>query len=100
MMFDTGHAVAMRSPEGVEVLMHVGLDTVNLKGKHFKILAAKDSAVKKGDVLIEFDREGIKADGYDVITPVVVTNHEEFKSLEFHSGMTVAEGDEIITVKV
>lgn len=68
------HAVAMTTDSGVEVLMHIGMDTVNLKGKHFKTFVSEGDRVKLGDPLIEFDAAAIKKEGYDLTTPVVVTN--------------------------
>ena len=69
MMFETGHAVSLVADCGAEVLIHVGLETVTLKGKHFTIHAANGDKVKKGDLLIEFDLEAIKAEGFNTITP-------------------------------
>lgn len=74
--FPTGHAVGIRTTEGVELLIHVGFDTVELDGKHFDIKVKKGDTVKRGDLLVEFDLEAIKAAGYDVTTPVVATNHK------------------------
>lgn len=68
------HAVAMTTDSGVEILMHIGMDTVNLKGKHFKTFVSEGDRVKLGDPLIEFDAAAIKKEGYDLTTPVVVTN--------------------------
>jgi PTS system beta-glucosides-specific IIC component len=98
MMFNTGHAVALKLDGDVEVLIHVGLDTVNLKGECFKIYASNDDKVRKGDLLIEFDMDGVLKKGYDLITPVIVTNHDEFKSLEPHIMGHVSEGDELIKI--
>lgn len=96
MMFDTGHAVTLIADFGAEILIHVGLDTVNLKGEHFKILAKAGDTVKKGDLLIEFDREAIAAAGYDVITPVVICNTDNYPTFETHTGANVAAGDVVI----
>ncbi|MDR1136998.1 MAG: PTS glucose transporter subunit IIA [Synergistaceae bacterium] len=100
MMFKTGHAVVLVLANGVELLIHVGLDTVNLEGTFFKIYVRNNDRVRKGDLLIEFDIESIKSEGYDLITPVVVTNHENFKYVETMAGHRVAEGDELISVRV
>lgn len=96
-MFDTGHAVSINSDSGVEVLVHVGLDTINLKGKHYTIHKKSGESVKKGDLLIEFDAEAIKAEGYDIITPVVICNSGDFATFVTSPG-TVAEGAAIITM--
>ena len=96
MMFDTGHAVTLIADFGAEILIHVGLDTVNLKGEHFTILAKNGDKVKKGDVLMEFDREAIAAAGYDVITPVVICNTDKYSTFDTHTGSAVAAGDVVI----
>ena len=98
-MFDTGHAVSIISDEGAEVLIHVGLDTIKLKGEHFTIHAHNQDEVKIGDVLMEFDRAGIVAAGYDVITPIVICNSSNFGSFEVMTGKTVKEGEEIILME-
>lgn len=72
--FPTGHAVGLRGVDGVELLIHVGLDTVKLGGEHFALKVASGQQVKAGDLLLEFDGEAIERAGYDLITPVIVTN--------------------------
>jgi PTS system beta-glucosides-specific IIC component len=96
LMSETRHAVAIESVEGVEVLIHVGLDTVKLKGRHFTAHVHGGDRVRSGDTLLEFDINGILSEGYDIISPVVVTNPEDFESMEITSGVSIAEGDEII----
>ena len=91
--FDTKHAIGMKSKDGVEILIHVGMDTVNLKGQHFTAKAAQGDTVKKGQLLLEFDPEAIKAAGYETTTPVVVTNAAEFGDI------TIALGDKTVTAK-
>ena len=91
--FDTTHAIGMKSKDGVEILIHVGMDTVNLKGQHFTAKAAQGDTVKKGQLLLEFDPEAIKAAGYETTTPVVVTNAAEFGDI------TIALGDKTVTAK-
>lgn len=98
MMFETGHAVSLVSDGGAEILIHVGLDTVELKGKHYTIHAHNGDEVKKGDLLIEFDPEAITAEGYDVITPVVICNSDAYKDIRPHSG-TVAPGDLLLELE-
>ena len=96
MMFETGHAVSLVADCGAEILIHVGLDTVNLKGEHYHVVAKNGDKVKKGDLLLEFDMDAIKADGYDIITPVVICNTGDYDTFETHVGKTVAAGDPII----
>lgn len=96
-MFDTGHAVSLLADSGAEVLLHVGLDTVALKGKHYTIHAKNGQRVSRGDLLIEFDIEGIKADGYDIVTPVVICNSDEYEVTA--STGSVAPGDTLLVLK-
>ena len=72
MFFDTKHAIGLVSDEGVEILIHVGVNTVELNGKHFTPLKQSGDKVKAGDRLLEFDMEAIKAAGYDLTTAVLV----------------------------
>lgn len=81
MLYDTMHALGLTSNDGVEVLIHVGIDTVKLEGRHFKAHAKSGDEVKKGQLLLEFDIDGIKADGYHIDTPVIVTNTDEYKDV-------------------
>lgn len=74
MVFDTGHAIGLKGPAGVELLIHVGINTVDLKGKYFKILTETGRKIKKGDTLLEFDMNGIRESGYDVTTMVILAN--------------------------
>ncbi len=75
------HAVGLRTEDGMEMLMHIGLDTVKLGGKHFKAIAKEGQSVKKGDVLIEFDTEAIKKEGFDTITPVLIINSDDYSAI-------------------
>lgn len=76
--FETKHAIGIHSIEGADILIHVGLDTVKLNGEYFTAKAAQGDKVSKGQLLLTFDAEAIKAAGYDTTTPVVVTNPSEF----------------------
>ena len=96
MMFETGHAVSLTTEGGVEMLIHVGIDTVNLQGKHYTVHCKAGDKVKKGQLLIEFDKDAIAGEGYDTITPVVVCNSDDFAVFETVTGKTVAEGDTVI----
>lgn len=96
LMFDTGHAVSLVADHGAEILIHVGLDTVNLKGEHYTIHAKNGDKVKKGDLLIEFDVAAISAAGYDVITPMVICNTPNYSKIEVHAGKTVVPGDLVL----
>ncbi|KLD58663.1 hypothetical protein WP50_24565, partial [Lactiplantibacillus plantarum] len=74
LVFPTGHAVGLNTTDGAEILMHIGMDTVELEGKGFETLVQKGETVKAGQPLVKFDIEAIKAAGYPVTTPMVVTN--------------------------
>lgn len=98
-IFPTGHAVALHTNEGLDVLIHVGLDTVKLEGKHFRVHAAVGDTVKRGDVLIEFDRDAILSEGYDVTAPILICNSVEFASIKGKVGDNVSELDPLVTAK-
>ena len=98
-IFPTGHAVALNTVDGLDVLIHVGLDTVQLEGKHFSVHAQVGDVVHKGDVLIEFDREAIAAEGYDVTVPILVCNSVEFSSIKGSVGAHVEEMDQLIVAR-
>ena len=99
MVFDTKHAVSLVSAKGTEVLIHVGLDTVMLKGEHYTAHVESGAAVKKGDLLLEFDMEAIKAAGLDTITPMVICNTDEYKSIVANVGKDVNPMDEVLTLE-
>ena len=94
-LFPTKHAIGLHSTAGVDLLVHVGLDTVNLEGKHFTAHVEQGTAIKKGDLLIEFDEAAIRAAGYDTTTPVVVTNAADYGRIEISLGeQKIASGGE------
>ena len=94
-LLDSHHAVGMESTDGVEILIHVGMDTVKLNGRCFTIHVEEGEQVKKGQLLLEFDIPGIKEAGYEVTTPIVVTNSDEFNDVEMK-----AEGQVIVGVEL
>jgi beta-glucoside PTS system EIICBA component len=98
-LFPTRHAIGLLSTDGVEMLIHIGLDTVKLAGKYFTAHVKQDQKVKQGDLLIEFDQEEIKAAGYDTIVPVIITNTAEFKSVEQLEIKTVINKQPLITIE-
>ncbi len=97
-IFPTKHAIGMTGKEGVEVLIHIGLDTVELNGEHYEAFVNNGDHVKKNDVLVKFDIEAIKKAGYDVTTPVIVTNSAEFVDVIETEQPTVARQDELLKV--
>ncbi len=96
-LFPTGHAVGLTTPDGVEILVHVGLDTVQLKGEHFKVTVEADQEVKKGDLLLEADLEEIRKAGYDTVTPMIICNSDELTDIKCKTEGTADIGDEVIT---
>lgn len=97
--FPTGHAIGMTTDQGAELLMHVGMDTVQLNGKGFTPLAAAGDRVKKGQKLLEFDMDLIKASGYSLVTPVLVTNADEIGEVfPAEAGKQIQAGDGLIGV--
>lgn len=95
-VFDTGHALGMVTKDGVELLIHIGINTVELKGKYFQIHAKQGDHVKKGDLLLSFDINGIKNAGYDVTTPILVSNTSDYMDILAKKEGTAGSG--LITV--
>ena len=80
-VFDSKHAVSITAANGVEVLMHIGIDTIKLGGQHFEAHVQDGQVVKKGDLLISFDMDAIKAAGYPLTTPMVVCNSDDYAAI-------------------
>ena len=99
MIFETGHAVGLLSEDGVEVLIHVGLDTVNLEGKYFEKKVNNGDKVVAGQPLIQFDLNAVRNAGYDVTTPVLVTNMDKFKALGKVSEGVIKAQQNLLTVQ-
>ena len=97
--FETHHAVGMTTADGAELLMHIGIDTVKLGGKHFTYLVNEGDKVKKGQPLIRFELEAIKAEGYPVTTPVIVCNTDDYAVVEAKASGTVKQGDALLELK-
>lgn len=97
--FETHHAVGMTTADGAELLMHIGIDTVKLGGKHFTYLVNDGDKVKKGQPLIRFELEAIKAEGYPVTTPVIVCNTDDYAAVEAKASGTVKQGDALLELK-
>ena len=97
--FETHHAVGMTTVDGAELLMHIGIDTVKLGGKHFTYLVSEGDKVKKGQPLIRFELEAIKAEGYPVTTPLIVCNTDDYAAVAAKASGTVKQGDALLELK-
>ena len=97
--FETHHAVGMTTADGAELLMHIGIDTVKLGGKHFTYLVNEGDKVKKGQPLIRFELEAIKAEGYPVTTPIIVCNTDDYAAVEAKASGTIKHGDALLELK-
>lgn len=99
-VFETGHALGLSAKDGVELLIHVGLDTVNLKGKYFKTKVSSHDKIKKGQILLEFDKDAIQKEGYDIVTPVIITNSEKYGEIRSLASGPVEAGKEILRATI
>lgn len=97
-LFPTGHAIGITGVNRAEVLLHIGMDTVKLEGKYFHVKVAAGTAVKTGDLLLEFDMDKIKEAGYDITTPVLITNYADFVDISGETGREVKAGDTLISI--
>lgn len=98
-IFNTKHAIGLIDENGVEVLIHIGVDTVNLNGRHFKMFIEEGTKVEVGDKIVEFDKEAIEKEGYDLTTAIIVTNSTKFKEVRFMSEENVVIGEELLLVQ-
>ena len=89
-------AVSIKADNGAELIVHIGLDTVNLKGKYFEAHVKQGDRVKAGDLLVTVDLEKVKDAGYDVTTPVIICNTPDFPNMVCHTGMEVKAQDPVI----
>lgn len=95
---DSRHAIGILAEGGIELLIHIGLDTVKLKGKHFEYKVKNGDKVKKGDTLIEFNLDAIKSAGYDTVTPLVISSGESYSRLEPAASGKVTFGDNLLEI--
>lgn len=99
-IFDTHHAMNIVSDFGCDILLHIGLDTVKLKGKGFDVKVSEGQRVNKGDLLCEFDMEIIKGAGLKTTTPMVITNSNDYTRIEARPKCSINAGDSVLkTVK-
>jgi len=97
-VFPTKHAVGIVDSSNVEVLIHVGMDTVQLNGKYYKSHIKEGDIVNAGELILEFDMDKIKAAGYEVVTPVVITNTQDFSDIIVTDAVIVDVKDKLLTV--
>ena len=98
MIFKTKHAIGLKSEDGAEILIHIGMDTVQLDGKHFTAHVKDGDKVKVGDTLVEFDMDAIKEEGYELVTPVIITNTMDYLEIVPKEIKSVNAGEDIITI--
>ncbi|EUJ24115.1 PTS system beta-glucoside-specific transporter subunits IIABC [Listeria grandensis FSL F6-0971] len=100
MVFPTGHAVGITTDSGAEILMHIGMDTVQLEGKYFTVHVKQGDKITAGQLLTEFDIEGIRSEGYDITTPIIVTNTNQYLDVMVVDEEEVKPGDRVITLVI
>ena len=98
MVFDTKHAIGFLSEEGAEVLVHVGLDTVNLNGQYFEALVKDGDKVQVGTPVLKVDLKGIQKAGYEIVTPVIVTNSADYADVVVGEERNVQKADAVMKV--
>ena len=98
-LFDTRHAVTILSDDGMEILIHVGRDTVSLRGRYFSSFCQNGDMVKTGDLLLSFDLDAIEKEGFDSTTPIVITNNTLYPKIEIVAQENVTAGDQLLSAK-
>ena len=95
---ETGHAISILCDNGAEILLHIGIDTVKLKGRYFEAKVKNGQKIKKGDLLITFDRESALKEGFNMTIPVIVCNHDEFTKIEIIGKNDINNGDDLMEI--
>lgn len=96
LIFKTNHAFAMALDNGIEILVHIGIDTVELEGTGFQRLIEEGTRVKAGEPIIKIDRELIKEKGYSLVTPVLITNSDRLKEIKYNTNMMAEVGKGVV----
>jgi PTS system D-glucosamine-specific IIC component len=96
---DTKHAINMLSDNGAEILLHIGLDTIHLKGEPFNVLVKEGQKVKRGDILMEFDINAIKSAGYSIYSPLIITNTDDFDEVKVLQNVEVDNNTDVLLIK-
>ncbi len=97
-VFSTLHAISILSVQGVEILIHIGLNTVRLKGQYFTAYVKTGDRVKKGELILEYDLSGIKEIGYDTVVPIIITNSDNYKKVNSFINQKVSTEDNILEI--
>ena len=97
-IFPTKHAIGIMSDEGVEILIHIGINTVQLEGKYFTQIAKQEDRVKQGDLLVKFDIDKIKEAGYEVITSIIITNTDNYSDVLASNIKLIKKGETLLTI--
>ena len=95
----TKHGVMLQTKDGVQLLIHIGMDTVNLKGKYFTAHVKTGDSVKKGDLLVEFDQKAIEKEGYNLITPIIILNSKDYQEIKPTSKVNIVVGDKLLSLE-
>ncbi|WP_097015633.1 glucose PTS transporter subunit IIA [Anaerocolumna aminovalerica] len=95
-IFSTLHAICLLSDQGMEILIHIGLNTVRLNGQYFTAYVKTSDKVKKGELMLEFDLYRIKELGYDTVIPIIITNSDHYKEMNLFINQKVSKGDKIM----
>lgn len=98
MVFDTKHAIGLTSSDGLELLIHIGINTVELNGRYYDVLVSDGDKIKTGQPLVRFDMDGIEKAGYKLTTPVIITNSDEFSSIHTEKTGNAGIGEKLLTV--
>lgn len=98
MVFSTGHAIGLTADDGTEILIHIGLDTVKLNGQYFEMAVVQGQKVKLGELLVKFDLEAIKAEAYDITTPIIFTSLASHEDMIENDQTQVSSGDRLVTL--
>lgn len=98
LVFPTKHAIGLLSDDGVEVLIHIGMDTVELDGNGFEVFVSSGDQIEKGQQIASFDIQYIESQGKSTVTPVVITNASDFNQIGFEHGGNVQAGEKIINI--
>lgn len=99
-VFITGHAVGITTKEGIDLLIHIGMDTVNLKGEGFEIKVKDGEHIKAGDLLIVADLDKLKEKGYKLETPVIICNPDQFNNITYTEPGSISKGDIIMKIRI